>query len=87
MGFYLQPHEHAALALAVRFFWCCVKSLSHLLALEEDNVSLRFPVISVLNALIDAEAAVEDTTNKYANISIIGYYWMDRRRLVKGNDA
>lgn len=64
-----------------------MKSLSYLLALEKDNVSLRFPVISVLNALIDAEAAVEDATNKYANISIIRYYWMDRGRLVKGNDA
>lgn len=37
--------------------------------------------------MIDAGAAVDDTTNKYANISIIGYYWTDRGRLVKGNDA
>lgn len=47
----------------------------------------RFPVISVLNAVIDAGAAVDDATNKYANISIIGYYRTDRGRLVKGNDA
>lgn len=33
--------------------------------------------------VIDAGAAVDDATNKYANISIIDYYWMDRRRLVK----
>lgn len=75
------------LALAASFFWLWVTSLSCLLALEEDNVSRRFPVISVLNAMIDAGAAVDDATNKYANISIIGYYWMDRGRLVKGNDA
>lgn len=37
--------------------------------------------------MIDAGAAADDTTNKYANISIIDYYWTDRGRLVKGNDA
>lgn len=61
-------------------------SLSRLLALEENNVSLRFPVISVLNAMIDAGAAVDDATNKYANISIIGDYWTDGGCLVKGSD-
>lgn len=33
MNFYLQPHKHIALALAANFFWHCMKSLSHLLAL------------------------------------------------------
>lgn len=36
--------------------------------------------------MIDAGAAVDDATNKYANISIIGDYWTDRGCLVKGND-
>lgn len=67
MGFYLRPHKHIALALAASSFWRCVKSLSRLLALEEDSVSCRFPVISVLNAEIDAGATVDDATNKYAN--------------------
>lgn len=50
-------------------------------------MSHRFAVISVLNVVIDAGAAVDDATNKYANISIIGDYWTDEGRLVKGNDA
>lgn len=86
MGFYLQPRKLIRLVFAASFLWYCVKSLSPLFALEDDNVSLRFPVISVLNVVIDTGAA-DDTTNKYANISIIGYYWTDRGRLVKGNDA
>lgn len=64
-----------------------MKAPRRLSGLLQDNISCISLVISVLNAVIDAGAAVDDATNKYANISITDYYWMDRRRLVKGNDA
>lgn len=75
------------LALAAILFKHTVKAPSRQSGLVQDNISCIFPIISVLNAVIDAGAAVDDATNKYANISITDYYWMDRRRLVKGNDA
>lgn len=62
-------------------------SLICVLGPQQDNIFHVFLVISLLNAVIDAGAAVDDATNKYANISITDHYWMDRRRLVKGNDA
>lgn len=87
MAFYLQPHKHNALALAASFIYRTAKPLIRALGPQQDNIFHASPVISVLNAVIDAGAAVDDATNKYANISITDHYWMDRRRLVKGNDA
>lgn len=87
MDFYLHSHNDNALALAASFIYHTVRSLIRVLGPQQDNIFHAFPVISVLNAVIDAGATVDDATNKYANISITDHYWMDRRRLVKGNDA
>lgn len=87
MGPYLQPEKRNALALAASFIYHTAQSLTRALAPQQDNIIHVFPVISLLNAVIDAGAAVDDATNKYANISITDHYWMDRRRFVKGNDA
>lgn len=81
------PYNHNAFALAASFIYHIGKSLICVLGPQQDNIFHVFPLIPVLNAMIDAGAAVDDATNKYANISITDHYWTDRRCLVKGNDA